>query len=86
MKFGDLVPGDVVTLMNTRSVVLAVQSPHPLNPGFSLIIFYVWDEARGRTSFDMLDPNYNLIPGTKVSKDGMQTYRAAMEAMRNAPY
>lgn len=83
MKFRNLVPGDVVTLMETRSVVLAIQAPHPLNPDFWLIIFYVFEGKRGRTSFDMLHPNYDLIPGTTVSKDGMHSYRAAMETMRH---
>ena len=81
MKFRNLLPGDVVTLLDTRSVVLAIQSPHPLNPDFWLIIFYVFEDG-GRTSFDMLHPNYDLIPGTRVTRDGMVTYREAMEAMR----
>lgn len=77
MKFGDLKSGDVVNLMGTKSVILAIQEPHPLNPSFLLIVWYIFDEKR--LSFDMLHPDYELLPGTHVTEDSsMFMYRKAM--------
>jgi hypothetical protein len=77
MKFGDLKPGDVVGLMGTRSVILAIEKPHPLNRNFWLIIWWMFDEKR--LSFDMLSPEYDLIEGSTVVSDGMVSYRRAMQ-------
>jgi hypothetical protein len=79
MKFGDLKSGHVVRLMGMRSVILAIETPHPLNPSFLLIVWYIFDEKR--LSFDMLHPDYELLPGTDVSQDGMYSYRKAMNEM-----
>ena len=59
MTFGELRVGDVVTLMGVRSVVLAIQKPHPLNMNFHLIIWWIFDEKR--LSFDMLHPDYAIL-------------------------
>jgi len=80
MKFGDLRVGDVVNLMGVRSVVLAVQSPHPLNPSFLLIIWWIFDQKR--LSMDMLHPDYELM-GEIEQPDCMGSWIQAMnEACR----
>jgi hypothetical protein len=77
MKFSDLRSGDVVTLRGVRSVVMAIESPHPLNPSFLLIVWFLF--GQNRLSFDMLHPDYDLITGTSVSKDGMVSYQEALD-------
>jgi hypothetical protein len=81
MKFGDLKSGDVVNLMGVRSVILAIESPHPLNPSFLLVVWFLFGD--NRLSFDMLHPDYELIPGTSVSQDGMYSYRKAMDIVHH---
>lgn len=76
MKFRDLRSGDVVKMMGIRSVILAIEVPHPLNPSFLLVVWYIFGEDR--LSFDMLHPDYDLFPGTSVSQDGMYSYREAL--------
>lgn len=80
MKFGDLKSGDRVSLAGYNSVILAIEKPHPLNPAFWLIVFYIFEEKR--LSFDMLSPAFDLIPGTSVSQDGLYSYRKAMDELR----
>lgn len=82
MKFRQLHVGDVVTLAEVKSVIMAIEQPHPLNPNFWMFVFWVFDSRKGRPSFDMLEPNYELIPGTLVHSDGLHTFRMALEAMR----
>jgi hypothetical protein len=81
MKFGDLKTGDLVNLMGTKSVILAIEKPHPLNSQFWLVVWYIFDEKR--ISFDMLHPDYDLIPGTHVTEDPTKyMYRKALDEMR----
>lgn len=77
MKFGDLQAGDVVNLMGTRSVILAIDKVHPEHPLFWLVVWYIFDEDR--LSFDCLHPDYDLLPGTTVSRDGLYSFRKAMD-------
>ena len=80
MRFGDLRVGDVVTLMGVRSVVLAIQTPHPLNPSFLLIIWWIFDQKR--LSMDMLHPDYAIM-GDLQPFDDMRSWTQAMnEACR----
>jgi len=79
MKFGDLKAGDVVTLMGVRSVVLAIDKQHPEHRSFWLVVWYIFGEDR--LSFDCLHPNYDMLPGTTVSEDGLYLFRKAMEAV-----
>ncbi len=76
MKFGDLRTGDVMTLAGQTAVVLAIEKPHPANPRFWLFIWYLFGDKR--LSFDMLDPAYELITGSKVSDDGLLSFEAAI--------
>lgn len=80
MKFGDLKSGDVLHLVGQRGVILAIEKPHPLKPSFLLIVWYLFDEKR--LSFDMLHPDYELIPGSTVSQDGFYSYRKALDEIR----
>lgn len=82
MKFRDLRTGDVVTLMDTRSVIVAIETPHPKDPSFLLIVWYIFGEAR--LSFDMLHPDYDLIHGTTVHSDGFLTWNEAMSFISTA--
>lgn len=84
MKFGDLRTGDVVNLMGTHSVILAIEKPHPLNVNFWLVVWYIFKSPTepGRLSFDMLHPRYDLLPGTSVSQDGMYAFQKAMAEIR----
>lgn len=80
MKFGDLKTGDVVSLMGVRSVVLSIEKPHPLNPNFWLIIWWIFDQKR--LSMDMLHPDYALM-GEVQEFDFMKSWTQAMnEACR----
>jgi hypothetical protein len=76
MRFGDLKTGDVVTLMNQKAVVLAIEKPHPLNGKFWMFVWWLFDE--NRLSFDMLSPEHALIPGTKVHQDGFLSFNLAL--------
>jgi len=82
MKFGDLKAGDVVNLMGTRSVILAIQKPHPDHPSFWLVVWYIFDDKL--LSFDCLHPNYDLLPGTTVSQDGLYSFRTALDQINVA--
>lgn len=77
MTFGDLKTGDVLIMAGVKAVVLAIESPHPLNPSFLLIVWYIFPE--NRTSFDMLHPDYELLPGSTVHQDGFWSWRKALE-------
>jgi hypothetical protein len=80
MTFDDLRTGDVVNLMGVRSVVLAIEKPHPLNPSFLLIIWWIFDQKR--LSMDMLHPDYALM-GNLERPDDMRSWTQAMnEACR----
>lgn len=76
MKYKNLQTGDVVSLMGTRSVILAIEKPHPDFPGFWLFVWYIFDEKR--LSFDALSPEYSLIPGSTVVNDGRVSWRQAI--------
>jgi hypothetical protein len=81
MRFGDLKTGDVVTAAGIRSVVLAIEKPHPQNPAFHLIVWWIFDQKR--LSMDMLDPNYEMFEDAHVHHDGLVSWRQAMrEACR----
>lgn len=81
MKFGELAPGNVLDLAGQRAVVLAIQRPHPLQPGFILIVWWLFNAKR--TSFDMLDPGCEMIPGSRVMPwDGMRSYQQGLDEMR----
>lgn len=80
MKFGDLRTGDVMGLGRLRAVVMGIERPHPLNPAFLMVVFYIFAEKR--LSFDMLHPDYELIPGTTVHQDGMASFREALEEVQ----
>lgn len=82
MRFGDLRTGDIVTLCGSQSLVLAIQRPHPQNPAFLLIVWYLFDEKA--ISADMLHPDYALITGTSVHSDGMLTWTRVTNDLRNA--
>jgi hypothetical protein len=76
MKFKDLRTGDVMNLMGTRSVILAIEKPHPVRVGFWLFVWYIFDEKR--LSFDALHPEFDLIPGSFVNQDGLYSYQRAL--------
>jgi hypothetical protein len=76
MRFGDLKTGDVMTLAGVKAVVLAITHPHPLNPTFSLIVWWILTDHR--LSFDMLYPNVELIPGSEVHQDGLVSWKQAI--------
>jgi hypothetical protein len=73
MKFGDLKTGDIMTLVGTKGVVMAIEKPHPKNPHFWLVVWYLVDQDR--FTFDMLNPDYDLIPGSTISQDGLVTWQ-----------
>lgn len=77
MKFGDLKTGDVMTLAGQTSVILAIEKPHPLRPGFWLFVWWIFDD--NRVSFDMLSPAYDLIPGTGIHQDGLVSWKRARD-------
>lgn len=77
MKFGDLKTGDVMTLAGQRAVVMAIENPHPVRPGFWMIVFYIF--GQNRLSFDCLDPEYGLIPGTKITQDNLVSFQKALD-------
>lgn len=79
MKFGDLCTGDIVNLAGTKAVVMAIQNPHPTSPGFWLIVWYLIDEKR--LTFDCLSPAFDLIPGSTIHTDGMQTWRKTINEL-----
>lgn len=76
MKFGDLRVGDVVNLIGAKSVVLAIDKRHPLNPNFYLIIWWIFDQKR--LSMDMLHPEYALM-GEVQEFDFMASWKRGME-------
>lgn len=76
MKFGELRPGDVMTMIGSRAVVIAIQRPHPLSPRFIMIVCYRFRD--GKFSIDMLDPEYDIIPECTVHTDGMRSFREAL--------
>lgn len=80
MKFGDLKAGDVMTLLDHRAVVLAIEKPHPLDSRYWLVVWWIFDEQR--TSFDMLHPDCALIPGSSIHQDGLVSFRQALSEMR----
>lgn len=82
MKFRDLRTGDVVTLIDKRSVILAIEWHHPKNHSFMLIAWYIFDDRR--LSFDMLHPDYELLPGTRVSQDGFYSFDRALSLISTA--
>lgn len=79
MRFGDLKTGDVMILAGQSAVILAIEKPHPANPRFWLFIWYLFGDKR--LSFDMLDPAYELLPGSRVSGDGLLSFEAAIRAL-----
>jgi hypothetical protein len=79
MRFADLKVGDVMTLAGQTAVVLAIEKPHPENPRFWMFIWYLFGDKR--LSFDMLDPQYELIPGSRVSDDGLLSFQAAIREL-----
>lgn len=76
MKFEDLRTGDVLTLADRTAVIIAIEKPHPENPKFWLFVWYIFEE--NRFSFDMLDPEYSLIPGSRVTRDGLVSFKRAI--------
>lgn len=80
MKFGDLKTGDVMELAGQKAVIVAIEKPHPLNPGFWLIVWYIFGD--NRLSFDMLHPDYALISGSKISQDGFNSYHRALSELQ----
>lgn len=79
MKFGDLKTGDVMTLAGQTAVILAIEKPHPVNPRFWMFVWYMFGDAR--LSFDMLDPDGDLIGGSKISHDGLLSFQAAIRKL-----
>jgi hypothetical protein len=80
VKFGDLKVGDVMTLAGERAVILAIEKPHPLDGCYWMFVWWIFGERR--TSFDMLSPLYDLFPGSRVTSDGMTSFRQALDEMR----
>ena len=85
MKFGQLQTGDVMHLAGTKAVVLSISNPHPEPAnglvGFLLVVWYIFGEDR--VSFDCLHQDYDLIPGSTVSKDGLMSWREAVRRVEN---
>ena len=79
MKFGDLKTGDVMTLAGRTAVIIAIEKPHPKNPQFWMFVWYLFGDER--ISFDMLDPAYELISGSKVSRDGLLSFETAIRKL-----
>lgn len=81
MKFGKLKTGDVMELAGVKAVVLSITDPHPDQRGglgFLLVVWYIFDEDR--LSFDCLHKDYDLIPGSTISQDGLMSWRQAVRA------
>lgn len=79
MKFKDLRTGDVMNLMGTQSVLLAIERPHPIRIGYWMFVWYVINERR--MSFDALHPEYDLIPGSTVHQDGFYNLQMAITTL-----
>lgn len=72
MRFGDLKTGDVMELAGTKAVVMAIQREHPRDPRYMLVVWYLM--AENRLTFDMLSAQYEMVPGSSVTSDGLLTW------------
>ena len=64
MKLCRLEPGDRIVDPNGTEAILIEQCPHPLYPGFNLVIWWIVKDPFGgkRYSLDALVPDQELAP------------------------